>query len=196
MQGYADDLLEICDALELERVIYVGHSVSAMIGVLAANREPARFQHLIMLGPSPRFINDGDYVGGYTEQDVEEVLSLLDSNRETWQAQLMNHALTPQQAESMVDNLEQANVGILRHFARVAYTADSRADVAKCAIDTLIVQCDKDLIVPVSVGEYLHRTMPNNTYVVLDGVGHFPHLTAPAQTVAVIQDYLKERSRV
>lgn len=196
LQGYADDLLEICEALELERAIYVGHSVSAMIGVLAANREPARFSHLIMLGPSPRFLNDGDYVGGYTPQDIDGVLSLLDSNQEVWCEQLMLHALTRQQAEELANAFCNANAGIMRHFAQVAYTSDLRADAAKCATDALIVQSGDDAIVPACVGEYLHRTMPNNTYVVLENLGHLPQLTAPAQTAGVMQAYLNERRRV
>jgi sigma-B regulation protein RsbQ len=195
LNGYADDLLEIVDALDIERMIYVGHSVSANIGVLAANRHPERFAALVMLGPSPRFLNDENYRGGYSQQDIDEALSLLDSNQDTWCQQLMMHALSRDQAEELAQSLCNANRAILRHFAQVAFGVDVRREVARCPVRTLILQSRNDAIVPVYVGDYLHRTMPKNTYVVLEGLGHYPQLTAPAQTTTVIREFLDERHR-
>ena len=192
--GYADDVLEICRELELTDVVFVGHSVSAMIGVLAAAREPDRFSKLVLVGPSPRYIDDGDYVGGFSRQDIEELLESLDSNYLGWSQAMapviMGTPDRPELGDELTNSFCSTDPEIARHFARVTFLSDNREDLAHVATPTLVLQCSRDVIAPPAVGEYVQRAMPNSRLVQLSATGHCPNLSAPEETVRAIKAFL------
>jgi sigma-B regulation protein RsbQ len=194
LDGYAEDVLEICRELDLERVIFVGHSVSAMIGVLAAIREPERFEKLILVGPSPRYVDDGDYVGGFTRADIDELLDSLESNYLGWSRAMapivMGNADRPELGEELTNSFCRTDPEIAAHFARVTFLSDNRADLAKVKIPSLILQCREDAIAPRTVGEYVDSQMPSSRLVVMNATGHCPNLSAPAETIAAIGAFL------
>jgi sigma-B regulation protein RsbQ len=194
LQGYADDVLEICHELDLRDVVFVGHSVSAMIGVLAAAREPEVFGALVLVGPSPRYIDDGDYVGGFAAEDIEDLLTSLESNYLGWSAAMapviMGTPERPQLGEELVASFCRTDPEIARRFARVTFSSDNRADLAGVRTPTLVLQCSNDVIAPVCVGEYVRDAMPNAALVLLDATGHCPNLSAPAETTAAIRGFL------
>jgi sigma-B regulation protein RsbQ len=192
--GYAEDVLEICRELGLERVIFVGHSVSAMVGVLAAIEEPERFDKLVLVGPSPRYLDDGDYVGGFSRPDIEELLDSLDSNYLGWSSVMapviMGNADRPELGEELTNSFCRADPEIAGHFARVTFLSDNRADLAKVRTPTLILQCSEDAIAPRAVGEYVHREMAGSRLLVMNATGHCPNLSAPAETIGAIKAFL------
>ena len=194
LRGYAQDVLEICDALDLRHGVFVGHSVSAMIGVLAAIEEPDRFDRLVLVGPSPRYVNDGDYVGGFERKDVEGLLELQDSNYLGWSATLapaiMGNPDRPELAGELRNSFCRTDPEIAKQFAAVTFLSDNRADLPKVTARTLVIQCRDDAIAPTSVGEYVHRHVPASELVVLEASGHCPHLSAPEATVAAIRAFL------
>ncbi|OON66445.1 alpha/beta fold hydrolase [Hymenobacter sp. CRA2] len=195
LSAHADDLLEVLHALALHDVVLVGHSVSAMIGVLAAIREPARFARLVLVGPSPRYINDRDYVGGFERADIDELLEALDSNYLGWSGHItpviMGHRERPELAAELNDSFCRTDPAIARHFARVTFLSDNRADLPGVPTPTLILQCSHDVIAPVTVGQYMHRHLPHSELVILDTSGHCPHLSAPQATIAAIDHFLR-----
>jgi sigma-B regulation protein RsbQ len=194
LRGYAADVLEICRELGLTRTIFVGHSVSAMIGVLAALQEPDRFERLILVGPSPRYIDDGDYVGGFSREDIEGLLDSLDSNYLGWSSAMapviMGNPDRPELGSELTNSFCRTNPEIAKHFARVTFLSDNRADLPKLKIRSLILQCQDDAIAPRSVGEYVHRQIPDSELVLLEATGHCPNLSAPQETIAAIQGFL------
>ena len=194
LEGYARDVLEICAALDLRDVIFVGHSVSAMIGVLAARSEQDRFARLVLVGPSPRYVNEGDYVGGFTREDIEGLLDLLDSNYLGWTSSMapaiMGNADRPELAAELADSFCRTDPDIARHFARVTFLSDNRDDLACMAVPSLVLQCSEDAIAPTQVGEYVHRHLANSRLVHLRAEGHCPNLSAPEETVAAIRAFL------
>ena len=194
LAGYADDVLELCRELELHHVIFVGHSVSSMIGVLAATREPERFSKLVLVGPSPRYVNDGDYVGGFTRQDVDELLDSLDSNYLGWSQALAPVIIGAEQPEELKEELTNSfcstDPEIAKQFARVTFLSDNRGDLPRVSVPALVLQCADDVIAPTEVGEYVHRQLPQSTFVQLAATGHCPNLSAPAETVAAIRAFL------
>ncbi|MEO6192646.1 MAG: alpha/beta hydrolase, partial [Thermoanaerobaculia bacterium] len=161
LKGYASDVLEICRELGLTRAIFVGHSVSAMIGVLAALQEPDRFERLVLVGPSPRYIDDGDYAGGFSREDIEGLLDSLDSNYLGWSSAMapviMGNPDRPELGAELTNSFCRANPEIAKHFARVTFLSDNRADLPNLKVRSLILQCQDDAIAPRSVGEYVHR---------------------------------------
>ena len=167
LSGYADDVLDICRALDLTDVTFVGHSVSAMMGVIAATREPERFSNLVLVGPSPRYTDDGDYVGGFTTEDIEGLLESLDSNYLGWSSAMapviMGNPDRPQLGDELTNSFCRTDPEIAKHFARVTFLSDHRADVARLAAPTLVLQCTDDIIAPCSVGEFMARTLPQPT---------------------------------
>jgi sigma-B regulation protein RsbQ len=195
LDGYAQDLLEICHELELERVVFVGHSVSAMIGVLAAIQEPERFDRLVLIGPSPRYINDGDYIGGFTRKDIEDLLEFQDSNYLGWSATLapviMGNEDRPELSEELRNSFCRTDPDIARQFAAVTFLSDNRDDLPLARVPSLVVQCREDAIAPMPVGEYVHRSLPESEMVVLDATGHCPHLSAPEETIVAIRNFLQ-----
>lgn len=194
LHGYAADVLDICHDLELRDVIFVGHSVSAMIGVLAAVREPELFSSLVMVGPSPRYIDDGDYVGGFGPQDIEELLTSLESNYLGWSTAMapviMGNADRPELGAELSDSFCRMDPAIALRFARTTFEADNRSDLGRVSVPTLVLQCTDDVIAPVCVGEYVRDTMPNASLVMLNATGHCPNLSAPAETTAAIERFL------
>ena len=194
LNGHATDILDICEELDLRDLVFVGHSVGAMIGVLAANRDPSRFSNLIMVAPSPCYINDGDYVGGFTPTDIDGLLELLDANFLGWSAQMapviMGQPDQPQLAEELTDSFCRTDPEIAKHFGRVTFLSDHRRDVMKVTTPTLILQCANDMLAPVAVGAWLHNAVPGSTLVNMQATGHCPHLSAPAETIAAMKSYL------
>ena len=194
LQGYADDVVEILRELDLGKAIFVGHSVSAMIGVLAVRAAPDLFSHLVLVGPSPRYIDDGDYVGGFSEEEIKELLEFLDSNHMGWAESMapmiMANPDKPDLSAELTNSFCRTDPAIARHFARTTFMADNRADLKHVAVPTLILQCREDIIAPQSVGAYVHAAMPMSQLVTLDATGHCPNLSAPEQTSRAIRKFL------
>jgi sigma-B regulation protein RsbQ len=194
LEGYAADVVELCEALGLEDSIFVGHSVSAIIGILAAAASPHLISSLVLVGPSPRYIDDEDYVGGFTRQDIDELLASLDSNYLGWSSAIapviMGQPDRPELSQELEQSFCQTDPDIARRFAHVTFLSDNRADLARVETPSLILQCRNDVIAPVAVGEYVRDHMPNATMVLLDATGHCPHLSAPEQTADAIDQFL------
>lgn len=194
LEGYASDIVAICEELNLKDVILVGHSVSAMIGVLAANARPDLIARLVLVAPSPCYVNDGAYVGGFERADVDGLLEFLDANHLGWSNRLapaiMGVPERPELAEELTASFCRTDPEISRHFARVTFLSDHRADVRKCFTPSLILQCSEDLIAPVAVGRWMRAAMPASALVEMQAKGHCPHLSAPEETVAAIRGFL------
>jgi sigma-B regulation protein RsbQ len=194
LDGYAEDVLEICRELDLAGVTFVGHSVSAMIGVLAAIREPERFDALVLVGPSPRYLDDGDYVGGFAREDIDELLEALDANYLGWSSAMapaiMGNPDRPELAAELANSFCRTDPEIARHFARVTFLADNRADLPRVRTRSLVLQCSEDAIAPLAVGEYVHRHLADSRLVVMAATGHCPNLSAPAETIAAMRAFL------
>ncbi|HET8656448.1 MAG TPA: alpha/beta hydrolase [Longimicrobiaceae bacterium] len=195
LDGYAQDVLDVCHALELEDVILVAHSVSSMIAVLAANREPDLFESLILIGPSPRYINDPpEYVGGFERGDIEGLLEMMDRNYIGWAnflaPAIMKNPERPELGEELTESFCSTDPVIARRFAEATFFADNRADLARVRVPALILQCSDDMIAPAEVGEYLHRQLPGSTLRQMQATGHCPHMSHPEETIEVIREYL------
>jgi sigma-B regulation protein RsbQ len=194
LSGYADDVLEICEELALDDVIFVGHSVSGMIGVLAAAERPERFARLLLIGPSPRYIDDGDYVGGFSQEDIDGLLESLESNYLGWSSAItpviMGNDDRPALAEELNNSFCRTDPEIAAHFARTTFLSDNRADLARVRTPALVLQCSDDAIAPQPVGEYVAAHLPGSRLVQLDATGHCPNVSAPEETVAAMQAYL------
>jgi sigma-B regulation protein RsbQ len=197
LEGYAQDVLDICHALDLRDVILVGHSVSAMIGVLAANREPARFARLVMVGPSPRYVNElPGYVGGFERSDIEGLLETMDRNYIGWANYLapaiMKNPERPELGVELTESFCSTDPVIARRFAEATFFADNRADLAQVRVPTLVLQCSEDIIAPIAVGDYVHRQIAGSTLRIMQATGHCPHMSAPEETIALIREYLED----
>jgi len=193
LDGYVDDILRICHELDLNDVVFVGHSVSAMMGVLAAIAEPGRFRGLILIGPSPRYIDDAAYRGGFSKSDIDELLESLESNYLGWSAAMapviMGNPDRPELGQELTNSFCRTDPQAARVFARTTFLSDNRADLARVTVPTLILQCSSDVIAPLEVGAYVHAQIPDSTLVTLQATGHCPHLSAPAATVAAIRSF-------
>jgi sigma-B regulation protein RsbQ len=194
LAGYADDVVEICTELGLSDVVLVGHSVSAMIGVLAHRRAPGLFGALVMIGPNPRYVDDDGYVGGFSRQDIVGLLEALDSNHLGWSVRMapviMGNPDRPELAAELTNSFCRTDPGIARQFARVTFLSDNRADLPAVTVPTLILQCDQDVIAPEVVGRYVHAQVPGSSFTRLAATGHCPHLSAPEETTAAIRAFL------
>src|SRR5687768_16482975 len=194
LDGYAADVLEICAELRLSDVVFVGHSVSAMIGVLAARLQPERFKALVLIGPSPRYINDTDYVGGFSREDIDGLLSSLDSNYLGWSSAMapviMGNPDRPELGTELTNSFCRTDPDIAADFARVTFFSDNREDLGQVSTPSLILQCSDDVIAPYAVGDYVHRHMPASQLVVMEATGHCPNLSAPDETVGAIKAFL------
>ena len=194
LEGYAEDVLEICRALDVSDAIFVGHSVSAMIGVLAAVREPERIGRLVLVGPSPRYIDDGGYTGGFSREDIEELLGSLDTNFLGWSSVMapviMGNPDRPELGAELTESFCRTDPEIAAHFARVTFTSDNRADLAAVRVPTLVLQCSDDAIAPPAVGDYVHREIAGSTLVRLAATGHCPNLSAPHETIEAIRAFI------
>ncbi len=197
LDGYAEDLIEICNELALSDTIFVGHSVSSMIGVLAAAKAPQLFGALVLVGPSPRYINDDDYIGGFSASQIEELLDFLDSNHMGWSTAMaptiMGNADRPDLGEELSNSFCRTDPEIAKHFARTTFMSDNRADLPRVSTPSLILQCSEDVIAPSSVGEYVHTHLPNSELVMMRATGHCPNLSAPEETIAAIRSFVDRR---
>ncbi|HYC87147.1 MAG TPA: alpha/beta hydrolase [Chryseosolibacter sp.] len=201
LNGYVQDVLDICKALALRDVVFVGHSVSAMIGALAAIKEPSYFSKLIMVGPSPCYINHPDgYFGGFEKKDVEELLETMDRNYIGWAnflaPAIMKNPDKPELVSELTESFCSTDPLIARKFAEATFFADNRHDLVKVQTPSLIMQCSEDIIAPYQVGEFLHRHLRKSTLRVLQATGHCPHMSAPEETIQVIKEYLASYSDI
>jgi sigma-B regulation protein RsbQ len=196
LQGYADDIVQLADELDVRNGVFVGHSVSAMIGLLAIKQAPHLFTDLVMVGPSPRYINDrsADYVGGFEETQINELLEFLDTNHMGWSQTMapviMGNGDRPELAEELTNSFCRTDPDIAKRFARATFLSDNRADLAGFQTRTLILQCADDLIAPQCVGEFVHRALPNSRLVLMKATGHCPNLSAPEETIAAIRAFV------
>jgi sigma-B regulation protein RsbQ len=194
LSGYAEDLIEILRELGLTQTVFVGHSVSAMVGVLASLEAPELFSKLILVGPSPRYIDDGEYVGGFGAAQIEELLTFLADNPMGW-SQAMAPAIIgnpdrPELGEELTESFCRTDPVIAKEFARATFTSDNRADLDRVTIPTLVLQCTDDIIAPLEVGHYVHAHIAGSTLIVLEATGHCPNLSAPAEVTAAIRAYV------
>jgi len=193
--GYAEDMLEIIGELNLRNVVFVGHSVSAMIGAIATTLRPDRFRSLIMIGPSPCYINDGHYVGGFTRSDIDGLIDAVDSNYLGWASTMapiiMGTPERPELVEELRNSFCRTHPEIARAFAKVTFLSDNRADLERVKTRSLVIQVSDDMIAPVAVGQYVHDHLPNSELALLSTRGHCPHLSAPDLTVGVMRSFLQ-----
>lgn len=196
LAGYAADVNAICDALDLRNVTFVGHSVSATIGVLAAIRRPERFSDLVLIGPSPCYLNDGDYRGGFDRSTLDELLDVMDSNFLGWSSAIaptiMGNADRPELGTRLAESFCRADPAIARQFARVTFFSDVRADLPRSRTPALILQCASDVIAPDFVGAYTHAHLPHSRLVRLRASGHCPHMSDPDEVIAVMRNHLRD----
>ncbi|MDB5946965.1 MAG: Carboxylesterase bioH [Ramlibacter sp.] len=196
LQGYADDLLEVCDAADVPDAVLVAHSTGAMIAVLAAIRWPAAFRELILIGPSPCFLNDGSYLGGFEPEDRNALLEAMDANYRHWAHQMapliMGHPERPELAWELESGFNRMDLAIARQFARVSFGCDHREDLTLLRTPTVILQCAEDNLVPEVVGEFMRETIPECGLVKLDATGHCPHLSAPEEITRVVRGLLNQ----
>ncbi|HEX7241611.1 MAG TPA: alpha/beta hydrolase, partial [Longimicrobiaceae bacterium] len=196
LEGYADDVLDVCHALELRDVVLVGHSVSGMVAVLAANREPERFARLVLIGPSPRYVNDPpEYVGGFERADIEGLLEMMDKNYIGW-ANFLAPAIVanpdrPELGRELTESFCSTDPVIARRFAEATFFADNRDDLPRVRVPALILQCSDDMIAPTAVGEYVHARLPGSTLRMMSATGHCPHMSHPEETIQAIREYLR-----
>ena len=194
LAAYAGDIVEIGRELGLTDAVFVGHSVSSMMGALAAQQAPGMFGKLVMIGPSPRYINDGQYIGGFSEPQIEELLQFLESNHLGWSAQMapaiMGNPDRPELGEELTNSFCRTDPEIAKAFARVTFTSDNRADLSKVNVPTLILQCREDIIASKEVGEFVHRSIPSSEMIMLEATGHCPNLSAPDEVIAAIRTFI------
>jgi sigma-B regulation protein RsbQ len=194
LHGYADDLLDILETEGLEDAVFVGHSVSSMVGVLASNRDPSRFGALVLVGPSARYINDGDYIGGFEQRDIDGLLDSLDANYLGWSATLapliMGNDDRPELGNELTGSFCRVDPKIASQFARVTFLSDNRRDLGDVRLPTIVLQCTDDIIAPTQVGQYVHDHIAGSEFVQLEATGHCPNLSAPAEVAAAILAYL------
>ena len=194
LEGYAIDIIEIARELGLENAVFVGHSVSAMIGLIAAVKVPDLFEALVLVGPSPSYINDGDYIGGFSKAEIEGLLEALDSNHMGWSMTMapviMGNPEREELAEELTNSFCRTDPEIAKHFARATFLSDYRYILSHISIPALILQCSSDVIAPLTVGEFMHQQMPNSKLVVMQATGHCPNLSAPEETIAAIKNFL------
>ena len=194
LHGYAADVVEIGREMNLRDAVFVGHSVSAMIGVLASLQAPDLFAELVLVGPSPRYVDDGDYIGGFSAEQVEELLDFLDNNHMGWSnamaPAIMGNPNRPALGQELANSFCRTDPDIAKAFARVTFLSDNRADLAGVTARTLVLQCAEDILAPVQVGEYVRRHVPDSRLVHMRATGHCPNLSAPEETIAAIRAFV------
>jgi sigma-B regulation protein RsbQ len=194
LSGYADDLVELCREISVTDGVFVGHSVSAMIGALASIKAPEVFRELILIGPSPRYIDDGAYIGGFSANQIAELLDFLDDNHMGWSAAMgpviMGNPERPELSEELVNSFCRTDPDIARAFAKVTFNSDNRADLPKILARTLVIQCREDVIAQQRVGEYVRDNIPRAEMVVINATGHCPNLSAPAEVIEAIKGFV------
>ncbi len=194
LDGYADDVIELARTLDVTNGVFVGHSVSAMIGLVVARRAPELFSTIVLVSPSPCYIDDIDYTGGFTRDEIDELLQFLDSNPMGWSQAMapviMGNPDRPELSEELAASLCRTDPEIAKRLARVTFLTDSRGDLGPIDADVLVLQCREDAIAPPGVGAYVQRAIPGSRLVTLDAVGHCPNLSAPASTIAAIRAFV------
>ncbi|HLL19233.1 MAG TPA: alpha/beta hydrolase [Rubrivivax sp.] len=197
LDGHVDDLVAVCEAAQLDRPVLVAHSVGTMVGVLAAKRRPDLFDSLVLIAPSPCYLNDGDYQGGFERDDIDALLDTLESNHFGWARMMapviMGNPDRPELSGALEDSFCRMDSGVARHFARVTFLSDHRSDLAQVPIPCLLLQCSDDALAPAAVGEYLAAQMASSTLVRLAATGHCPHMSAPEEVVSAIDAHLQRR---
>ena len=194
LEGFAEDVLDVVQALDLRSVVFVGHSVSAMIGVLAAAERPELFDDLVLVCPSPRYLDDDGYRGGFRRAEIDELLETMDGNYLGWSAHIapviMGVPERPELAEELTSSFCRTDPEIARRFARTTFLSDNRADLARVRTRSLVVQCRSDAIAPPEVGQYVADHLADSELVTLDATGHCPNLSAPEALVAAMRAHL------
>ena len=194
LEGYADDIIEIATALDMRDIIFVGHSVSSLMGIIASQKSPGLFKSLVLVGPSPSYINDGDYVGGFTKPQIDELLESLDQNHLGWSMAMapviMGNPDRKELGEELSNSFCRTDPEIAKHFARTTFLSDKREVLSAVNIPTLILQCSDDVIAPQSVGEYVHQQIKGSKLVLMKATGHCPNLSAPEETINAITKFL------
>lgn len=198
LQAYADDIITICEHLKLKDVILIGHSVSAMIGILASLKAPTLFSKMVLIGPSPCYINKDNYIGGFDRNSIDELLEALDSNYLGWSQNMapviMGNPARPQLGKELSNSFCNTDPEIAKNFAKVTFLSDNRADLNKVTTPCLVLQCSQDLIAPIQVGEYVAKTIKNGTLKILKATGHCPNLSAPEETAKAILEFLETKN--
>ncbi|MFJ9522295.1 alpha/beta fold hydrolase [Kitasatospora sp. NPDC101801] len=193
--GYARDVLEVCEELDLRDAVFVGHSVSAMVGVLAVAAAPERLSRLVMVAPSPCYIDGDGYRGRFSAEDIDELLESLESNYLGWSAAMapviMGNADRPELGEELTASFCAADPDMARVFARTTFLSDSRADLGTVTVPTLVLECRQDVIAPREVGAYVHAAIPDSRLVTLEATGHCPQLSAPQATAQAVLDFIR-----
>jgi sigma-B regulation protein RsbQ len=198
LDGYAQDIVDIVEAYDLRDVVFVGHSVSSVIGMLASLRAPGRFSRLVMVGPSPCYVNDASsgYVGGFERADIEGLLDLMEKNYVGWAAYLapvvMKNPDSPELVQELQSSFCATDPRVTREFARTTFLSDNREDLSRVDVPSLILQCSEDAVAPDAVGEYLHRHLRGSKLARMKATGHCPHMSHPAETIALIKEYLAQ----
>lgn len=196
LHGYADDVLDILNELDLRDAIFVGHSVSSMVGVLAANRDASRFAQLVLVGPSPSYINEPEYFGGFDRSDIDSLLEALDANYLGWSATMapviIGNPEQPHLGEALTASFCSIEPRIARHFAHVTFLSDNRVDLRDVSVPTLVIQCTDDVIAPLEVGTFVHEEIPGSTLIVIPTRGHVPILSGPTEVVAAIRSFVND----
>ncbi len=197
LDGYARDVIDICETLRLKDVIFVGHSVSCMIGMLAAIKEPRLFSKLIFIGPSPCYISDGDYNGGFDRETIDSLLEVMEEDYITWARSLapvvMDKVNGTELTAELAESFCSIDPAIAKQFARVTFLSDNRTDLPLLTVESLTLQCAYDNIAPLSVGQYIHKHTPGNKFILLDVNGHCPHMSHPGQTITAIKEFLSAK---
>lgn len=197
LDGYAQDVIDVCTELKLNNVIFIGHSVSAMIGVLAIIKEPSIFTSMVFIAPSPCYINEQDYHGGFERKDLSDLLELMENNYLGWAGFLapvvMKNDERPELSQELAESFCSTDPGITKQFARTTFFSDNRNDLFKVDVPVLILQCSEDSIAPGFVGEYIANRISGSTLVKMKATGHCPHMSHPAETIQSIQNFLSEQ---
>lgn len=195
LSGYADDVVAVGHELGLKDAVFVGHSVSCMIGVLAAKKSPGMFGKLVLIGPSACYIDDGEYVGGFSGPQIEELLQFLESNHMGWSSQMapaiMGNADRPKLGEELTNSFCRTDPQIAKAFARVTFTSDNRKDLADVDVPTLVLQCSEDIIASQVVGEFVNSHLPNSRLIHLNATGHCPNLSAPTEVIGAMRPFVE-----
>jgi sigma-B regulation protein RsbQ len=197
LEGYAKDVLDICRELKLRDIIFIGHSVSSMIGLLAALEEPDYFDRMIMVGPSPCYINDENYIGGFERRDIEGLLETMEKNYIGWAnflaPNIMGRKDRPELGEELTESFCSTDPVIAKQFAQATFFSDNRKDLSKLKVPSLILQCSEDIIAPLEVGKYISSQLPQSTFYQMKARGHCPHMSEPEETIQLIRQYLDRR---
>lgn len=195
LYGYAQDIIEICEELKISDAIFIGHSVSCIIGALAAIKSPSLFKKLVFVAPNPRYINEAGYLGGFGEEEIEALYELMDYDYFTWSRNITSAIMGRDNGETLGDELGnsfcKSDPEITKSFVRVTFSADNRKDLTQITMQTLILQCADDMLAPPEVGTYMQSVIPESTLVNLRATGHCPHMSAPAETIEAIRSFIE-----